>query len=41
MLRKEGLIPVIFDTENAVDPEGAARIGLDISKVKYVPCVDY
>ena len=37
--QKEGLIPVIFDTENAVDPEGAQRIGLDISKVKYVPCV--
>ena len=37
--QKEGLIPVIFDTENAVDPEGAERIGLDISKVKYVPCV--
>ena len=37
--QKEGLIPVIFDTENAVDPEGAERIGLDITKVKYVPCV--
>ena len=37
--QKEGLIPVIFDTENAVDPESATRIGLDISKVKYVPCV--
>ena len=37
--QKEGLIPVIFDTENAVDPEGAERLGLDISKVKYVPCV--
>ena len=37
--QKEGLIPVIFDTENAVDPEGAERIGLDISKVKYVPCI--
>ena len=37
--QKKGLIPVIFDTENAVDPEGAERIGLDISKVKYVPCV--
>ena len=37
--QKQGLIPVIFDTENAVDPEGAERIGLDISKVKYVPCV--
>lgn len=37
--QKEGLIPVIFDTENAIDPEGATRLGLDISKVKYVPCV--
>ena len=37
--QKEGLIPVIFDTENAIDPEGAARLGLDVSKVKYVPCV--
>lgn len=36
--QKKGLIPVIFDTENAVDPEGAERIGLDITKVKYVPC---
>ena len=35
----EGLTPVIFDTENAIEPEGAARLGLDISKVKYVPCV--
>lgn len=37
--QKEGLIPVIFDTENAVDAEGAERLGLDVSKVKYVPCV--
>lgn len=37
--QKEGLIPVIFDTENAIDPEGAQRLGLDISKVKYVPCI--
>lgn len=37
--QKMGKIPVIFDTENAIDPEGAARLGLDISKVKYVPCV--
>jgi RecA/RadA recombinase len=29
---------VIFDTENAVDPESAEAAGLDISKVKYVPC---
>ena len=36
--QEDGLTPVIFDTENAIDPEGAARLGLDISKVKYVPC---
>ena len=35
--QKQGLIPVIFDTENAIDPDGAARLGLDTSKVKYVP----
>lgn len=35
--QKQGRIPVIFDTENAVDPESAMRAGLDISKVKYVP----
>jgi RecA/RadA recombinase len=35
--QKQGLIPVIFDTENAIDPEGAAALGLDTSKVKYVP----
>lgn len=34
-----GLNVVIFDTENAIDPDGATRLGLDISKVKYVPCV--
>lgn len=37
--QKKGKIVVFFDTENAIDPEGAARLGLDISKVKYVPCV--
>lgn len=37
--QQEGLIPVIFDTENAIEPEGAARIGLDIANVKYVPCI--
>ncbi len=37
--QKEGLIPVIFDTENAIDPEGAERLGLDTSNVKYVPCI--
>lgn len=36
--QKQGLTPVIFDTENSIDPEGAQRLGLDISKVKYVPC---
>lgn len=35
--QQQGYTPVIFDTENAIDPEGAARLGLDISKVKYVP----
>lgn len=37
--QKEDIVPVIFDTENAIDPEGAERLGLDISKVKYVPCI--
>ena len=37
--QKEGLIPVIFDTENAIDPEGAERLGLDVKNVKYVPCI--
>ena len=37
--QEEGLVPVIFDTENAIDPEGAERLGLDVSKVKYVPCI--
>ena len=35
--QKEGLIPVIFDSENAIDKEGAAALGLDVTKVKYVP----
>ena len=35
--QKEGLIPVIFDSENAIDKEGAKALGLDVSKVKYVP----
>jgi RecA/RadA recombinase len=37
--QKEGLVPVIFDTENAIDPEGAERLGLDVKNVKYVPCI--
>jgi RecA/RadA recombinase len=36
--QKMGLYPVIFDTESAIDPEGATRLGLNISGVKYVPC---
>lgn len=32
-----GLQVVIFDTENAIDPEGAAALGLNVEKVKYVP----
>ncbi len=35
--QKKGLIPVIFDSENAIDSDGAAALGLDVSKVKYVP----
>lgn len=35
--QKAGLTPVIFDTENAIDNEGAMRLGLDTSKVKYIP----
>lgn len=35
--QKQGLIPVIFDSENAIDAKGAAALGLDPSKVKYVP----
>ena len=35
--QKKGKIVVIFDSENAIDPEGAARLGLDTSRVKYVP----
>lgn len=33
----KGLIPVIFDSENAIDSESAARIGLDTTKIKYLP----
>ena len=35
--QKQGLIPVIFDTENAIDKQTAENLGLDLSKVKYVP----
>ena len=35
--QKEGMIPVIFDTEMAVDEAACAGVGLDSAKVKYVP----
>lgn len=37
--QKKGLTVVLFDSENALDAEGATRLGLDPTKVKYVPCV--
>lgn len=36
--QKKGMIPVIFDTEGAIDPESAAKFDLDTTKVKYVGC---
>lgn len=36
--QKRGLHVVIFDTENAIDNTSATRLGLDTTKVKYVPC---
>jgi len=36
--QKQGLIPVIFDTENAINKSTAENLGLDTSAVKYVPC---
>jgi len=36
--QKGGKTVVIFDSENAVDPDSATAAGLDITKVKYVPC---
>lgn len=35
--QKQGMIPVIFDTEVAIEKEGAENVGLDVSNVKYVP----
>lgn len=37
--QKVGLIPVIFDTEGAIDQVGATRLGIDTSQCKYVPCI--
>ena len=36
--QKLGKQVVIFDSENAIDSESASSAGLDITKVKYVPC---
>lgn len=35
--QKKGMIPVIFDTEVAVDSKSALSVGLDPTKAKYVP----
>ena len=35
--QKAGLIPIIFDSENAIDPSTAKRFGIDLSNVKYIP----
>jgi RecA/RadA recombinase len=36
--QKKGMTAVVFDTEGAIDPESAAKFGVDITKVKYVGC---
>lgn len=40
--QKMGKKVIIFDSENAIDPEGAERLGLDPTKVKYIPahCIE-
>lgn len=35
--QKQGVIPVIFDTEFAIDESSTKGVGLDASKTKYVP----
>ena len=35
--QKNGMIPVIFDTEAAIDASSTVGVGLDSDKVKYVP----
>jgi RecA/RadA recombinase len=34
--QKKGMIPIIFDTEGAIDPESARAAKLDLTKVKYI-----
>jgi RecA/RadA recombinase len=36
--QKQGLVPVIFDPEFAIDTQSATNLGLDPAGVKYVPC---
>lgn len=35
--QRMGLIPIIFDTENAIDASSAMRFGIDLDRVKYIP----
>jgi recombination protein RecA len=35
--QRQGVTPVIFDTESAIDPETAERCGVDLSKCQYIP----
>ena len=35
--QKKGIVPVVFDTEIAVDDSSARNVGLDPEKTKYVP----
>lgn len=35
--QKAGKKVIIFDSENAIDPEGAERLGLNVEEVKYIP----
>lgn len=36
--QKQGLVPVVFDPEFAIDAQSATNLGLDPTGVKYVPC---
>lgn len=37
--QKMGMYVVVFDSENAIEPSAAKGFGIDISKVKYCPCI--
>lgn len=36
--QKQGLTPVVFDSEGAIDSDSAAKLGLDTANVKYISC---